>query len=668
MAHFMRLWLVDLVSYGWAIQREWAMATSRGMSSSRALFMAALIFSALIWALVGWQRERIMTWGALPGAPTWVRRALQGGILILFFYAFLFSPWSAKLLRSWRLLPAAAWVILALWVLEGDPRGRSLLRVTLVVWAGLTFVSAYTKVVTYPFSLNWSEGNRLWDRSLIFGRERYLYPLDKPIPVFNDPGRILLWGLIYLLPWASIAWVRFWDAFLFTAPYLLWSWTLFRGRATTSETRAWGLILALWGFLFLAQGPIYTPLVLAALLVWYGAQQKRLAWRTAWLLAAGYLVRITRFTWAFAPFMWALFLFLGAGDPRTRAWWKRHLLPLLGTLVGSLLLVQWIDGERFVNLLARLDGHAGIAQLRSHEQFGHLTLQALWRTLTYQSFLWERLFPNPTFPLGILPAILLGTGAAVAALGWFWHQHRQDVPVWLRAYGALMLAAFFVVGLIISAKIGGGNNLHNLDMYLVGLLMVIGWHWQKFGDALLRGLPKSLLLSALFGPLVVLLLAGYAFSAAPSHLPSPEKQQEILAFVQQAAREAQAEGEVVFMDQRQLLTFGYVRLPLVPDYDKKLLMDRAMSRDEAFFRQYYQDLHQRRFSLIVTEVLKERPEAANEAFAEESAVWTAWVAQPTLCYYEPLATFREVHMQILRPRPPEETLDCAARLPIPLNP
>ena len=43
---------------------------------------------------------------------------------------------------------------------------------------------------------------------------------------------------------------------------------------------------------------------------------------------------------------------------------------------------------------------------------------------------------------------------------------------------------------------------------------------------------------------------------------------------------ARSQGEILFMDQRQLLTFGYVRnVPLVPEYEKKVLMNAAMGAE-----------------------------------------------------------------------------------------
>jgi len=56
-------------------------------------------------------------------------------------------------------------------------------------------------------------------------------------------------------------------------------------------------------------GPIYTPLVISAILV-------AIAWRAKWwiglplIVLAGYYAQITRFTWMFAPALWSAMLFL----------------------------------------------------------------------------------------------------------------------------------------------------------------------------------------------------------------------------------------------------------------------------------------------------------------------------------------------------------------------
>ena len=109
------------------------------------------------------------------------------------------------------------------------------------------------------------------------------------------------------------------------------------------------------------------------------------------------------------------------------------------------------------------------------------------------------------------------------------------------------------------------------------------------------------------------------------------------------------------VDQRQLLTFNYVsRIPFVPDYEKKYMMDQAMGNNAAYFRNYYQDLANKRFSLIVIEVLRLR--RTTGAFSDENNDWVDWVSKPTLCFYQPLATYDDINVQLLIPR--QDISDC----------
>ena len=39
--------------------------------------------------------------------------------------------------------------------------------------------------------------------------------------------------------------------------------------------------------------------------------------------------------------------------------------------------------------------------------------------------------------------------------------------------------AFLAVGLIASAKIGGGSNLHNIDMFWITLALIAAWAWKE---------------------------------------------------------------------------------------------------------------------------------------------------------------------------------------------
>ena len=111
------------------------------------------------------------------------------------------------------------------------------------------------------------------------------------------------------------------------------------------------------------------------------------------------------------------------------------------------------------------------------------------------------------------------------------------------------------------------------------------------------------------------------------------------------------------MDQRQLLTFGFVEnVPLVPDYEKKYLMDKAMAGDEHYFNKFYQDLSNGRFSLIITNPIFDNIQDAEYRFEEENNAWVKWVAKPLLCYYAPIETNPLIGIQFLVPRIKNE--DC----------
>ncbi len=101
------------------------------------------------------------------------------------------------------------------------------------------------------------------------------------------------------------------------------------------------------------------------------------------------------------------------------------------------------------------------------------------------SLLWHRLLPNATFPPGILPAILVvSLPLALVALGRLLERRPNRVS-WLdyhplRLVGLTgVLGVFLAGGVIVSLKIGGGSNLHNLDAYMVILMVIASYFLFK---------------------------------------------------------------------------------------------------------------------------------------------------------------------------------------------
>ena len=74
----------------------------------------------------------------------------------------------------------------------------------------------------------------------------------------------------------------------------------------------------------------------------------------------------------------------------------------------------------------------------------------------------------------------------------------------------LPLAAFLIVGLIVSTKIGGGGDLHNLDMFLIGLVFAAALAGKAIGSV---GLLSLVRVSRWTGVLV-LVLSGFGAALA----------------------------------------------------------------------------------------------------------------------------------------------------------
>jgi len=645
-------WLAHLAYVAHRMAIPWE-RIPQGALTAGIVVRLALLAAALMtgWALLRWPLPHWWpAWTRWRRRLGWARGVFAGLSLGAFVYLVLWAPverWfvGPLWLRDPFLLATFFYPLLALWLglwawPDTPPTWGHGLAAYLTVVFTVAWLDPYTEVSAYPFSQTWSEGNRLWDYSILFGRARYNYPPDRPIPVLGDLGRMALWGLPYLWPRADIVTLRLWNAILFTVPYLVLAVTALRRAGMAWRRWVW---VPMWGFVFLAQGPIYTPLVLSAWLVALAWRTRRLPWAALLVALAGLYAEETRYTWMFAPALWAGMLALGdwpaQGRPRP-TWWRRPLVLFAAGIVGGVALPLALHRPQALHLLP--------SQAES--------------ALSHHPLMWERLWPNPTFPPGLLPGILLATLPVVMLLTWSARRGWWQIHLLARIALAATLTAFFAVGTIVSVKIGGGNNLHNYDMYLIGLLLALALAWKRGLRTLLaqwdgRG-PRSLLLAAmLLGP--AYFTASY-LSPRPLHSP---RAQAVLEEIRAAVREASTRGEVLFMDQRQLLTFGLVDpIPLVPEYEKKWMMNEAMAENGEYFARYYRDLAAHRFSLIVTEPLKTFKHAGRlHNFALEHNSWQLWVAKPTLCFYEPLATYRDVGVQLLVPR--DDVDDCAQHLP-----
>jgi len=503
-------------------------------------------------------------------------------------------------------------------------------------------IGAYaSEVSTYPFSLGWSETSRYYYASLFFSKS--IYGISVPPSVLH-PTRYLMQSLPFLIPdsplWLHRLWqVVLWITTTFGTAFLL-------ARRFSIGDRLWRWMLIALSFLFLLLGPVYYHLLAPVILVLWvfdsrasstGGMLKNLAV----ILLASAWAGISRVNWFPVPGMLAASLYfleqpLGKRNFITYLW-KPAVWTLAGTLAafGSQALYAVVSGNPAGQFTSSLSS----------------------------DLLWYRLLPNPTYPMGILvgslvvsiPLLLL----VFLRLNGRWKAYH---PIRLLGLGAVV-GVLYAGGLVVSTKIGGGSNLHNLDAYFSLFLVVsAAIFFQRFNpDRQLertRSIPRWTLVGAIGLALLVPVYYIVTFGG-PYSIPSPEETQTDMAKLKKTIRMTQEEssGDILFISERHLLTFHSIEnVSLVDDYEKVFLMEMAMAGNPNYLARFRQDLKNKRFALIVTEPLFTLQKDSQEIFGEENNAWVANVSEPILCYYTTQKRLREIPLQLLIPR--SDPQDC----------
>ena len=595
------------------------------------IYSVAAVIVGVICATAVLQPNRLVWFydqGVVHRLPNWAKWPIAAG-LILLPSVLLLGEWGKHLTTpAFRLLLLSSSAIVAGLLVSPDAE-RSLPRIAMafLLSASVFAVGRRLALLTdYPLKLFWSEGNRLWDYSLYFALDRYEFSGEFKLPSFMAPGRHGLWGLPYLIPGVGIILLRLWDHLLWLLPYFLLGWLFYNPkRAPVSKILRLGL--SCWSLLYLAQGGIFAPLILSvALLVW-GFDSSRVL-RVALITAvATFYAGTSRWTWMVAPAMYgALWMLLDNLTARDRVQRLRNAVAVgLAGLLGGL------GSQAFMALaFPRPD--------------------AVFSTALSQPLLWYRLLPNATNPQGILLELLIAAGPLLVLLIWLGSRSRTGWG-WLE-WGALALGliATLAVGLAASVKIGGGNNIHNLDMFLMLIYLAVGWagmNWARAGKLAWPRLPvwiQGVAALALIVPAFDMVRTG-----GPQFLLAEAGYRSAMEIVRDEVEGAP--GEVLFIDQRQLLTFGYINgVELVSEYELKEMMNQAMRSDEAYFEKFSDDLREHRFALIVSDPLPSFVKGSDYQFGEENDAWLQFVAGPLRQHYEPIHRLGEVGIWIMAPK------------------
>jgi hypothetical protein len=478
---------------------------------------------------------------------------------------------------------------------------------------------------TYPFSLAWSEASRYYYASLFHAERIYGFPVS---PSELHPTRYLLQSIPFLVSGLPL-WVhRLWQVFLWLSLPAVAAALLV--RRLRIEGRWVRILITVWSILFLFQGPVYYHLLLAVVLILAGMDGRR-PWRsTGVVLLASVWAGISRLNWFPVPGLLAGCLYI-LETPRGRDAWRRSFgLPIAWVVLGTA--VAFLSQTAYVVL-------AGVGADRFTSSIS-------------SDLLFYRLLPNATYAPGVLPAIVLASAPMALAV---WRARAAWAGRIDRSSGIFLagsLALLFLGGLLVSSKIGGGSNLHNLDAYLVLLLLIgcvlaLGPSLRSPEPSGRADPPSSVSAFLVAVPLVFALAMG-----GPWTKRDAGEAAQSLQTIRARAQEAAAGGSsVLFISQRHLLTFGMVEgVPLVPEYETVFLMEMAMAGNRTYLDPFQAGLKARAFGLIVVEHLGTALQGRGHNFGEENDAWVREVSRPILCYYESIQSLEQPRVDLLVPR------------------
>lgn len=521
-----------------------------------------------------------------------------GWIRVLVFWTFsLIGMWGIKLFRR-----ETPWFV----ALIATVLCQVTLHLLLLYWA---------RVTSYPFALGWSETSRFYYPSLYLSEK--VYGQQYPWPILHPTLHLLL-APPYLFDaplWVHRAW-RVAIGYLLLAavvPALL-------ARLSIRE-RATRWLVGLWIFLFLFVGPIYFHLTIPVMIMLLGfsTQSDRRTWIA--VLLASIWCGWSRVNWYPMPGLIAMVLYLMEVPYQGKNVARYLRKPALWFIVGTLT--------------------AFLAQ-RVYVALSGVPNSDVFYTSLTSELLWYRLWPNSSFFLGILP------GALIASLPIWIAMYiviRARIKDWRPLRLVLILAALLVLflgGLVVSLKIGGGANVHNMDAYFSLLLIVFAYlvfarYRPETGETTQPvALHWLVIVLLLINPVWSFIQFGLGFGSYDS-----ARTQSVMTSLQEYVDQTNAEGgEILFITQRHLISMHMLNnVTLVPEYEREDLMEIAMANNTQALKEFRQDMESQRFALIVVDPLNYNILSRRRAFSEENNVWVTRIVKPILCNYRAEVSF-----------------------------
>jgi hypothetical protein len=481
-------------------------------------------------------------------------------------------------------------------------------------------------VSNYPLTLGWSETSRYYYSSLFFSRNVY----DTHVPLSSFlPARYLLQSVPFIITNTPLWLHRLWLVLLWVVL------TLAGGLALTKRIRPGNFLLKLgltaWFVLFVFQGPVYFHLMLVAVIVLLGFNKNQLAKSMVYVIIASLWAGICRINWFPVAGALAVTLYILEVPQRDKKFWEYWAWPVLAVLLG---------------VTTAIGSNALYVMISGHSLDGFLTS-------INSPLLSYRLFPNDAYGPGLLVSLIIAIFPLILIMFWrllpnlrSWHKLRLSAMF-------SILAVFLGGGMIVSIKIGGGNNLHNLDAFLV-LISVVSIYllFNRFipdDHSHYKRLETPIILLMLLGLIpIAFLLNNVRSYPTLDHKRAWDDINQIQSLIDELVPE---NGEVLFIHNRHLLTFNMIDgIDLITDYEKVYLMEMAMSDTMSYIDRFEHDIETQRFHMIITEPLYFNLKPMSEIFAEESNAWIVHVARPIGQSYQVIFESRKGAMSVMVPK------------------
>jgi hypothetical protein len=496
--------------------------------------------------------------------------------------------------------------------------------ISALVLLGVTYevLLRLNAVTTYPLSMGWSEGSRYYYASLYFSK--WIYGEAVPLPTLH-PSRYLLQSIPFLIPGLDVTVHRFWQFLLWIGLTAGATITLAK-RAFPAHEKAAKWLFAGWAFLFFLRLGIYYHLEVMVIVPLLFVTGKRPWQSLIAVILASLWAGISRVNWFPMPALIAIVIYL-LETPLQSMGEDPKSIPFKQIKDYLAQPALWLAA----GVLSALAAQAAYIFLS-----GNARNADVFASSFVSDLLWYRLWPNANHFLGILPAILIVSSPLIIAIV-IAAQQWQALHT-LRWSGLFLMIGFLLAGsLVVSVKIGGGGDLHNMDAYAI----LIGVVAAYFVGGRVQVEPGQLPLQVRSWPtftlaaLIPILFLVMWLSPYPKYdeIRNENAYQQLV----QAVNEMGEKGPVLFINERQLVTFGDADVPLVADYEAVTLMEMAMSNNQAYLNRFYSDLRNHRFAAIVAakqnEVIKD-----TGPLAEENNAWNSRVSPYILCYYHPILT------------------------------